>query len=467
MLNKNDVLTGTVTAVANEGEGIIKVDDVTVFVPFAMLGETLTYKILKVKKNIAYGKVVEILTPSKDRVIPPCPYFYKCGGCAYQHIDYQTGLEIKQNLVKNCLSKIGGIDAEVDKTYPSPEIFGYRNKLQIPVSNVNGKTVIGFYAENSHRVVEAKECIMSGWSGKLISAFTAYVEKFNISGYDEETGFGVLRHIVCREVDNQFMITAVVTTENPKGVEYLIEKLKENFEVFTLYLNVNKKKTNVILGDKFILRYGSPRYLSTALGVKYEFGASNFLQVNRKVSETIYERAVALASPESDSIVIDAYSGAGLMTACLAKKAKKAIGVEIIKEAVECADSLKKLNGLDDKMENICGACEEILPPLIKQLRANGEKITVVLDPPRKGCDKKVLDVIKDADIDRVVYISCNPSTLARDLGLLTGALIETADGLKKTGNLVNYEVEKVEPYDMFPHTKHVETLVVLQRKKV
>lgn len=465
MLNKNDQLIGEVVGTGSEGEGVVKTGEYTVFIPFALLGEKIEYKILKVKKNIAYGKVTKILTPSKDRVNPPCPYFFKCGGCAYQHIDYQKGLEIKQNTVKSCLSKIGGIETEVSSVVPSPDILGYRNKLQIPVSMVNGKTVIGFYAENSHRVIPASNCLMSAWSGKLISVFSEYVERFNISGYDEEKGIGVLRHIVCREVDNQFMITAVVTTENPLGIDFLIEKLKENFEKFTLYLNINTKRTNVILGEKFILKYGNARYISNALGVNYEFGVSNFLQVNKKVSEMIYAKAVELASPESDSIVIDAYSGAGLMTACLAKQAKKAIGVEIIKEAVECADTLKTINGLDNKMENICGACEEILPPLIKKLKSQGEKITVVLDPPRKGCDKKVLDVIKDADVDRVVYISCNPSTLARDLGLLTGALVETADGLKKTGNLVNYEVEKVIPYDMFPFTKHIENLVCLTRK--
>ena len=190
------------------------------------------------------------------------------------------------------------------------------------------------------------------------------------------------------------------------------------------------------------------------------------MQVNTEVCKKLYGRVLELVNADKETTVIDAYSGAGLMTACLAKKAKKAIGVEIIKEAVECADSLKKLNGLEDKMENVCGACEEILPPLIKKLRANGEKITIVLDPPRKGCDKKVLDVIKDADIDRVVYISCNPSTLSRDLGILTGTLIETPEGLKKT-NLppTNYTVEVATPFDMFPHTKHVETLVCLTRK--
>ncbi len=472
MLIKNDERIGLVEGIGTDGEGIVKEEGLTVFLPFAFLGEKVRYKILKVKKNIAYGKVLEVITPAEKRVRPKCPIFFKCGGCHYQHLSYDAQLTIKKDTIKNCLHKIGGLQINSIKVEKSLKTWGYRNKLQIPVTEVKGKTIIGFYAESTHRAVETDDCPISDWAKDVISIFKDYVEKFNIKGYNEENHTGDLRHIVVRGIDGKFIITAVCLKDNLKGLDYLEQKLLVKFPKHSLFINVNDKETNVIFGDKFHLKYGKERYQADMLNVKYEFGVMSFMQINTEVAERIYKKVVDLATLDEDTIVIDAYSGAGLMTAMLAKKAKKAYGIEIIKEAVECADSLKSINALTDKMENICGKCEEVLPPLISKLKKSGEKISLVLDPPRKGCDVKVINAILECEIDKIIYVSCNPSTLARDLGLLTGALKVEDGKIIKVGNFdaktdvnLNYNVTFIQGYDMFPHTKHVETLVCLARK--
>lgn len=470
MLKKNDEYIDVVIDVGSNGEGVIKRDDHVIFTPFVALGETVKYKILKVQKNIAYAKVLDVVVPSDYRVIPTCPVFGKCGGCQLQHLNYNTQLFIKRNNVQNCFDKISGLNVDVENVVPSDFVFNYRNKLQLPVGQTDNGTVIGFYAENSHRIIPISDCpINPSWTKDVIKAFYRYINTFNVKGYDSNLKKGEIREITVKEIDNKLIITAVFFNKNIRGKDELISILKEELkQEFSLFINVNDKDTNVIYGEEFIKLYGENDYTSEMFNIKYKTGVLSFMQVNKNVCEKLYSAVKNSVSTDKNTTVIDAYSGAGLMTALVSENAKKAIGIEIIKEAVDCADELVKINGLENKITNYCGKCEELLPDILKKEKKDTDKITVILDPPRKGVDIKVIEAIKKCDIDRIVYVSCLPSSLARDVGLLTGAL-EYVDGkLVKTNKIkLDYAVEFVRPFDMFPQTKHVETLVCLTKNRV
>lgn len=467
-MEKNQELVGTVVGIGANGEGLIKQDGYIVFVPFALMGEKIKYKVLKTKSKFAYGKVIEVLTPSEVRVRPKCPVFSKCGGCQLQHVKYQTQLSIKEEGIKNTLKKVANIDADVLPTVRGDDEFRYRNKLQLPVSFSANGTNIGFFAENSHRVVPINDCYINAcWTKDIIDCFKQYIKEFNLFGYDEIKNTGDIREITVKEIKGNLIITAVVLKENIKGVDRLLEILKDKIKMpFSLYLNVNDKATNVVFGEKFKLIYGKPDYSSEMLGIKYKIGVQSFMQVNTSVCTKLYSAVKTLVNADENTIVIDAYSGAGLMTAILAENAKKAIGVEIIKEAVDCANDLAVANKLEGKITNYLGKCEDIVPNIIEKEKKEGANVCLVLDPPRKGCDIKVINSIINSDIEKIVYVSCKPSTLARDLGLLIGTL-EVIDGqvVKAQNPKLRYEITFIRPFDMFAQTKHVETLVVLQRK--
>ncbi|MBQ8426938.1 MAG: 23S rRNA (uracil(1939)-C(5))-methyltransferase RlmD, partial [Clostridia bacterium] len=415
----------------------------------------------------AYGKLLEVIVPSEIRVRAECPVFGKCGGCQLQHIKYQNQLKIKEDTIVGCFKKIANLDVEVFPTVKGNHNFRYRNKLQLPVTFNGKETVIGFYAEGSHRVVPIEDCLINAvWTKNVILAFKKYINEFNIFGYNELDGSGELREITVKDVKGKIIITAVVLNKNLRGIDRLVEIIKQDVKYpFSLYLNVNTKNTNVIYGNEFYLVCGDPDYSSDMLGIRYRIGVQSFMQVNDSVCSKLYAQVRETVSADQNTTVIDAYSGAGLMTAILAKSAKKAIGVEIVKEAVELADKLAEQNGLSDKITNYCGKCEDILPQLIKIEKQENTNVCVVLDPPRKGCDIKVLDAILKSEIDKIVYVSCMPSTLARDVGLLIGSL-EVVDGeIKRVENpKYRYSVEFIKPFDMFSQTKHVETLVCLHK---
>ena len=465
---KNEERVGVVAALGVNGEGVIKDDKTIVFVPFTLVGEKIKYRVLKVTSKCAYGKVIEVLTPAENRVRPKCPVFQKCGGCQLQHIKYVQQLKIKEDAIAASFKKIANLEVNVKNAVKGDDHYRYRNKLQLPVVQTDIGVILGFYAENSHRVVAIEDCpINAPWTKDVIVAFRRYIDEFNIKGYDEKTNSGELREITVKEVRGNLIITAVALTKNLRGTDRLIEIIKEELKyTFSLFLNVNAKATNVVYGNDFFLLYGAPAYTGDMLGVKYKIGVQSFMQVNPSVCGKLYSAVRDVINADEDTVVIDAYSGAGLMTALLAKGAKKAIGVEIVPEAVQCANELAAMNGLEDKISNNLGKCEEILPDIIAKEKQENSKVCVVLDPPRKGCDKKVIDAIIKSDIDKIVYVSCKPSTLARDVGLLVGTLEEVDGEIKRVDNPINrYEVELVKPFDMFAQTKHVECVVCLSRK--
>ncbi len=467
-MKKNDERVGVVSALGVNGEGVIKEDSYVVFVPLALVGEKIKYKVLKVTSKCVYAKLIEVLTPAENRVRAKCPVFGKCGGCQLQHIKYVQQLKIKESGIANTFKKIANLDVKVKPTIKGDDHYRYRNKLQLPVVQTDIGVIIGFYAENSHRVVSIDDCYINApWTKNVIVAFKRYIEEFNIKGYNEFEHSGDIREITVKEIKGSLIITVVALKNNLPAIDRLIEILSEELKYrFSLYININGKNTNVIYGDEFRLVYGAPSYVGDMLGIKYKIGVQSFMQVNTSVCAKLYSAVRDAVCADENTVVIDAYSGAGLMTALLSKNAKKAIGVEIVPEAVECANELAQMNSLQDKITNYLGKCEDIVPDIIAKERAEGNKVCLVLDPPRKGCDIKVINSILDSDIDKIVYVSCKPSTLARDIGLLVGTL-EVVDGeVKRVENpTLKYEVITVRPFDMFAQTKHVETLVCLARK--
>lgn len=469
-MNKNQEYIGEVLSLGSEGEGIIKCDGQTAFVPFCLVGERVSFKALKVANGVAYGKLTEVHALSKDRVAPVCPHFEKCGGCTLQHAAYSVQLDFKRQLVQNCLKKIGGIDFEVSPAVPSEKEYGYRNKLALPVGvNDDGDTVTGFYAPRSHRIVPINSCALQAeWSGTLISALYAFMKEAGLKGFDERTHSGDIRHLVAREVDGKLIVTVVVTKKI--DVDIFAEKLKEKLKNFTLWLNVNNGTGNAIFSNEWHICCGEGYFTGEDQGIKFKAGANTFLQVNDGVRKLLYS-AVTAAVKDEDTVAVDLYSGGGMLTAMLARACRAAFGIEIVKEAVACADELKELNGLDEKMFNYCGAVEERIGEVFS--KTAGYKRAIVCDPPRKGMERSVVKAILASGADKVVLVSCSPATLARDLGLLCGSLIEsdgkliknpdyTAEGLRGY-----YCITSITPFDMFPQTKHVETLVTLCRKNI
>ncbi len=467
-MKKNEERVGVVQALGSNGEGIIKDNGVVVFVPFTLVGEKIRYKVLKETSKCVYGKVLEVLTPAEMRVRPSCVVFGKCGGCQLQHVKYMNQLRIKEENIATCFKKVANIDVVVSPTVKGDDKIRYRNKLQLPVVESDNGTIIGFYAENSHRVIPIEDCLINApWTKNIIAAFKMYIGEFNIKGYNEFNHSGELREITVKEVKGKLIITAVVLNENIRGLDRLIDILIAVAKYpFSLYLNINKNNTNVIYGEKFKLLYGAPDYTADMLGVKYKVGVQSFTQVNDSVCAKLYSSVRDIVDANEQTTVIDAYSGAGLMTAILAKNAKKAIGVEIVNEAVQLANDLAKINNLDNKIINYQGKCEKILPDIIEKEKAKTNEICLVLDPPRKGCDIKVINAILKCEIDKIVYVSCKPSTLARDIGLLVGTLEYVGGEIKRVDNpKFNYNIDLVKPFDMFAQTKHVETLVLLCKK--
>ena len=464
-MKKNDVLTAEITNIGSNCEGIAKVDGIVCFIPFSLIGEKVEFKVLKVNKNIAFCKLLDVLTPSEDRVRPLCKYYTKCGGCQLQHVKQKAEFKIKSNIIKDCFKKIAGIDLEINTVVKSESEYGYRNKMQLPIRNIDSVNKIGLFYENSHRIVEIDECVIQKpIFNDVIKAFKTFIDETQITCYNDDNNLGLLKHVVVREVKDKLLIIAVINGKELPFKDRLIDILNSYFKEYSLIVNENLKNNNVILGDKFTVVYGMGYYYDQFLGIKYPVYPESFMQVNDSVKEKLYVDVIKHLELNENSVVIDAYSGAGIMTAMMAKTAKKAIGIEIIPEAVKAADELALLNNLTDKMTNVCALCEDVLPDIIYKEKAENSAISVVLDPPRKGCDNKVLSAIIKAMPDKIVYVACSPQSLARDVGILVGSLKWINGELKKVDNYTPlYEIESVTPYNMFSKTKHIETLVSLK----
>ncbi len=463
-MEKNKEYCGLVCGLGTEGEGIVKTEGTTAFVPYCLTGEQITYKALKVTSNVAYGKCMQIHVFSPLRVEPVCAAYERCGGCQLQHMHYDAQLAFKQESVAAALKKIGGIEAEVNACVPADMQLRYRNKLALPVGWDGQKTVIGFYAARSHRIVPIEDCpIQAPWVKSFIALLRKFMQEQGLRGYDEVSKKGDIRHAVVREMQGAFVVTLVVTKVfNTQKLQNLLGELFQNY---TLLLNVNTAQGNAIFTNDWHICHGEGFFTAEEEGVKYKAGANTFLQVNDGVRSKLYA-AVKNAAKNPEAVALDLYSGGGMLTAMLARACKCAYGVEVVKEASICADELKEMNGLQGKMFNICGKVEDKIAEVIDKVK--GAPCVAVCDPPRKGMEKSVILALKKAAPEKIVLVSCNPATLARDLGILLGSLTDSERGLIKTPdfNLATapYQVESITPFDMFPQTKHVETVVVLNK---
>lgn len=441
ILQKNQKYIVKIVDLGSNGEGIAKIDGFTVFVPFALIGEEVEILIVLVKKDFAIGKILNIIKHDSSRVEAPCPYFTKCGGCQLQHINYADQLTYKQNFVQNCLKKYANISTE--KVLPcvdSNREYYYRNKFSFPIGLENGRVVVGMYRTASHKLVPIKKCMIQEIGEDIIAAFEDYANKFNIKVYDEESKTGV-KHLVCRNFNDRILLS-IVCTEKLQNLQYLYDLLTKNHKFVNILVNINKKHNNVILGDKDYLFAGADYLDIEEYGIKYQINNHSFMQVNNEVKHKLYD--MVLQNISKDDIVVDAYSGAGVLSAIMAQKCKQVYGIEIVKPAVDSAQKLAKENNIQN-LKSICGDCAVELPKMIAKLK----DFVVVLDPPRKGCDAKVIDALNQSKPQKIIYVSCNPATLARDLNLLKE----------------NYELISATPFDMFPQTANVETVAILNLK--
>ncbi len=445
---KNDKLTIVIDKLNDLGQGVCLTFSKPIFVPFALVGEEIEINIIYVNSKFAVGKILNILKASKNRVKPKCEVFTKCGGCDLQHLKYSEQLEFKKQIVKNTLK----IETKIDEVVPSKFEYEYRNKFSFPVVNKNGKAVIGMYARGSHRIIEVENCpIQEAWVKDVLEIVKNYIAQNNLMGYSEEDNSGLVRHIVARSYSGNLSLTFVLTSNHLSNVNMLVTSLLEKFKGISLYVNVNDKKSNVIFGKEFVHIAGEKQIIENLKGLSVDVVPVSFMQVNNYIRDKIYEKTLTEIKKIKVDTIVDAYSGAGLLTNILAGAFNEVYGVEIVKEAVEAANALTNKNNLQNKVTNICGDCGKKLPLLAKKLNEQNKNFAVVLDPPRKGCDENTINAILKTKPKRIVYIACGLKSLARDLKLLCKNDL--------------YKIASVTPYDMFPQTKHIETLAVLELK--
>ena len=443
-MEKNKLFEGAVIDLNDDGDGIVKIDSEVVFVPDTIKNEKIKGIIINSKSKFAIGKVTELLTTSPLRVTPACPYSTSCGGCTLQHLNYNEQLVFKQNKVANAFKRVAKLTISPTQTVASAS-FRYRNKIAMPIDPECRR--VGLFRTNSHKLVPVDDCIITkDWIKPLIKVVNDFLQKSTISIYNESTKKGLLKHLVAREVNNNILITLVINGDSLPNIDPLISDLKQTFgENFGLNLNKNKLCNNVILTDEFVHIYGLDSLKKTDFGITYPITNASFMQVNDEICEKIYQ--TVLNNISAKDVVINAYSGAGLLSALISTKAKFVYGIEIVSDASRSAEKLKKDNNINNLI-NICGDCTKELQKLISLNNIND--FTLVVDPPRKGLTIEVVECIKKSMPNKIIYISCNPQTLARDIALIV------QDG--------NFAIESVIPYDMFPETAHVESVCILKK---
>ena len=450
---KNDLVTLEIEDCGIDGEGIGKADGFTVFVKDAVIGDTVTAKIIKAKKNYGYGRLMEVLKPSPYRVEPKCEFARQCGGCQLQALSYDQQLVFKTNKVKGHLERIGGFtDIPMEPIIGMDELFHYRNKAQFPVGrNKEGKIVTGFYAGRTHNIIENRDCALGVAENKeVLDRVIAHMEKYGIEPYNEATGKGLVRHVLIRYgyFTKEVMVCLILNGNKLPKEEQLVKSLCEIPGMTSITINVNKKHSNVILGEEIRLLWGQ-EYITDRIGdISYRISPLSFYQVNPMQTQKLYAKALEYADLHGQETVWDLYCGIGTISLFLAQKAKFVRGVEIVPAAIENAKENAKLNGLENT-EFFVGKAEEVLP---REYKKNGVYADViVVDPPRKGCDETLLETMIEMNPERIVYVSCDSATLARDLKYLCER---------------GYELRKVCPVDQFGMTVHVETVVLLSQQK-
>ena len=458
MIEKGKVYEMTISDMSSEGQGIGRVEGLTVFADEAVIGDHVLVELIKLKKNYAFGRVLEILEPSVDRTDAECPYFYACGGCTLQNLKYEAQLRLKRKTVTDKLVRIGGIaDPIVHDTIGMESPWRYRNKAQIPVG-IGG---IGFYKAGSHNVVPFESCLIQAQSADAIArVLRRFIKSDHISAYDEKTGKGLVRHLVVRTSfrTGEVMVILVINGKGIPNGEKLVYMMDDainelapdrvtgaGFALESVVLNINKKKTSEIMGDECVTLAGKPTIMDRIGDLQFEISPMSFYQLNPVQTEKLYRLAVGYADLTGKETVLDLYCGVGTIGLFCASEAKRVIGVESVKQAVLDANRNAVINGIVNA-EFICGKVEEELPKLLEK---GIQPDVIILDPPRSGCHPALLDAVANAQPDRIVYVSCDPATLARDVKLLVEK---------------GYRFVEAQSVDMFPWTGHVETVVLMSR---
>ena len=445
-LKKNDEIKLHIEAMTSEGSAVSHFDGMAVFIRGAVPGDEILAHIIKVSKSYAIAKVKEIISPSPSRIPSDCPVSDRCGGCSFRNMTYEEELKYKKSRVEDAIKRIGHLDVPVMDIIGAEEINHYRNKAQYPVIIQNGELQAGFYAYKSHRIIPCDNCLLSqNEFDECLSAFSKWVKRANITSYDEKTGRGELRHIYLRKASatGEIMACAVINTDNLSKKELLIEELTKIDGVKSICVNINKEKSNVILGDKTRIIWGEETICDVLLGKKFEISPNSFYQVNHDQCEKLYSKAIEYANLSGEENLVDIYCGAGTIALSMADRAKSVFGIEIIPSAVENAKKNAIINGINNA-EFFCADASDGA----KELEKRGIKADVIVfDPPRKGCDKELLETVERMNPKRIVYVSCDSATLARDLAIL---------------DEMGYKAIEATPVDMFPRTTHVEAVVKL-----
>ena len=454
-MKKDDILELEIIDIGSDGQGIGKADGFTLFVKDAIIGDIVKAKIIKMKKNYGYGRLMEIVSPSNLRTEPKCEFHRQCGGCQIQAMNYDAQLKFKQDKVRNNIVRIGGFDSDFVDNIMQPiigmeEPFFYRNKAQFPFgTDKNGNIITGFYAGRTHSIIKNTNCCLGIEENELIlKIMLKFMEENNIKAYDEVTHKGLVRHVLIRKgfKTGEIMVCVIINGDKLPHAEKLINELCKIDGMKSITLNVNKEKTNVIMGTEIIPVWGE-KYITDYIGdVKFRISPLSFYQVNPIQTEKLYKKALEYAGLNGDETVWDLYCGIGTISLFLAQKVKKVYGVEIVPNAIMDARENAKLNNLSN-VEFFVGKAEEVLPEQYEKNKVYAD--VIVVDPPRKGCDEKCLNTILKMQPKRVVYVSCDSATLARDLRIL-------CDG--------GYKLEKIQAVDQFSQTVHVESAVLLSR---
>lgn len=443
-LKKNTEIELTIEGITSEGHGVGRVDGVAVFVPMTAVGERVRALIIKVEKQYCIGKCVELLSRSAERIVPPCEAYSLCGGCTMQHLSYKEQLRQKTQFVKDAFTRIGGFDApEVLDTLGMVNPWRYRNKGSFPYRSVANTVCFGFYAPRSHRLIPLFDCpIQDERVVRVAKTIAEWANRCRISVYEEETKRGILRSCMARVTQNGAIMAVVVTTGKLPHEAELVESL--DF-VDSIYHNINDRDTNVIFGTQFRLLFGPAQLFEEQDGIRFAVSPQSFLQVNPIQTSVLYDTAVRLLSPTKEETILDLYCGIGTISLKLASVAGKVIGIESVPEAISDAKHNAALNHADNT-DFYCGKCEDIVPKLVQ---TETKLDAIMLDPPRKGCEPEVLKAIADSGVKRIVYVSCNPATLARDSAHLSS---------------YGFAPTVIQPVDMFPHTHHVECVVLMTK---
>ena len=456
---KNDLVQVTIEDMSHEGAGIGKADGYTLFIKDAVIGDKVEAKIMKTKKHYGFARLMKVLEPSKDRIEAKCPQARACGGCQLQFMNYEAQLAFKKNKVEANLRRIGGFDnVTIEKVIGMEDPWRYRNKAQFPIgTDKEGHIITGFYAGRTHSIIPNTDCALGvAVNQKILEIILHFMENNHISAYDEEKHKGLVRHVLIRYgfKTDELMVCLVINGEKLPHAEKLVDKLCKISGMTSITISVNKAKTNVIMGNEIKLLWGQT-YITDYIGnVKYQISPLSFYQVNPVQTEKLYGLALDYADLNGNETVWDLYCGIGTISLFLAQKAKQVYGVEIVPQAIDDARNNAKINDITNA-EFYVGKAEEVLPEYYKEYEKthNGETAhadVIVVDPPRKGCEESLLQTIVDMQPEKVVYVSCDSATLARDVKFLR------ANG---------YELKDVTPVDQFPHTVHVETVCLLSRK--